>query len=62
MTPCALTTPSTSTRALPNGQLCVMPGVSHRLPIKKPEEIVRIILGFLRSNAQPEALFPILRK
>jgi pimeloyl-ACP methyl ester carboxylesterase len=48
--------------ALPNGQLCVMPGASHFLPLEKPEEVVRIILGFLRSNAQPETLFPIRRR
>jgi pimeloyl-ACP methyl ester carboxylesterase len=48
--------------ALPNGQLCVMPGASHFLPMEKPEETVRIILGFLHSDAQPETLFPIRRK
>ena len=49
-------------QALPNGQLCVMPGASHFLPLEKPEEIVRIILGFLRGNATPATLFPIRRK
>ncbi len=39
--------------ALPNGQLCVMPGASHFLPVEKPEETVRTILGFLRSSATP---------
>jgi len=48
--------------ALPKGQLCVVPGASHFLPLEQPEEMVRVILRFLSSNAQPETLFPIRRK
>jgi pimeloyl-ACP methyl ester carboxylesterase len=48
--------------ALPNGQLCVVPGASHFLPVEKPDEVMRIIVKFLRSSAHPETLFPIRRR
>jgi pimeloyl-ACP methyl ester carboxylesterase len=48
--------------ALPNGQLCVVPGASHFLPIEQPEETLKVLLRFLDSNSHPETMFPIRRK
>ena len=48
--------------ALPNGQLCVVPGASHFLPLEQPEETLKVIQRFLDSNGYPETMFPIQRK
>ena len=47
--------------ALPAGQLCVVPGSSHALPVEKPEETTRVILGFLAADLPPATLMPIRR-
>ena len=36
--------------ALPNGQLAVVPGASHLLPMEKPEETARLVLDFLAAD------------
>jgi pimeloyl-ACP methyl ester carboxylesterase len=38
-------------RALPNGQLAVVPGTSHLVPIEKPDLVNRLILDFLDDGA-----------
>jgi pimeloyl-ACP methyl ester carboxylesterase len=48
--------------ALPAGQLSVVPAASHLLPIEKPEETNRIILGFLAADAPPETFMPLRRR
>ena len=47
--------------ALPAGQLCVVPGSSHALPVEKPDETTRVILGFLAADLPPATLMPIRR-
>jgi pimeloyl-ACP methyl ester carboxylesterase len=48
--------------ALPNGQLCVVPGASHFLPVEQPEETLKVIQRFLDSNGHPQTMFPIRRR
>lgn len=47
--------------ALPNGQLAIVPGTSHALPIERPAETARIILDFLGANEKPATFMPIRR-
>ena len=47
--------------ALPNGQLAVVPGTSHALPLEKPAETARLILDFLSADREPETLMPLRR-
>ena len=47
--------------SLPGGQLCVVPGASHCLPLEYPDETARIVLGFLAADLPPETLMPIRR-
>lgn len=47
--------------ALPNGQLAIVPGTSHALPIERPAETAQIILGFLQAEAKPATFMPIRR-
>jgi len=46
--------------ALPKGQLAVVPGASHILPLEKPDEVNRLILEFLRGG-EPRTMAPIRR-
>ncbi len=41
-------------QALPLGQLCVIPGATHYLPVEKPELVNRIIGDFLESSTSAE--------
>jgi pimeloyl-ACP methyl ester carboxylesterase len=43
--------------ALPDGQLAIVPGTSHGLPLEKPDLTARLILEFL-SGEQPPKLMP----
>jgi pimeloyl-ACP methyl ester carboxylesterase len=43
--------------ALPDGQLAIVPGTSHGLPLEKPELVSRLIFDFL-SDEQAEKLMP----
>lgn len=47
--------------ALPNGQLSVVPGTSHALPIERSEETARVIIDFLHAEAKPSTYMPIRR-
>lgn len=47
--------------ALPDGQLAVVPGASHGLPLEQPETVDRLILNFLAESAPPRTLMPIRR-
>jgi pimeloyl-ACP methyl ester carboxylesterase len=44
--------------ALPNGQLAVVPGTSHALPMERPAETARIIHDFLVSEVPPATMMP----
>ena len=46
--------------ALPAGQLAVVPGSSHAVPIEKPADVARLVVDFL-SSGPPETFMPILR-
>ena len=47
--------------ALPAGQLAVVPGASHALPLEQPEVLTRLILNFLAADEPPHTLIPIRR-
>ena len=46
---------------LPAGQLCVIPGTSHALPIERPAEVARLVVEFLTAELPPTTLMPIRR-
>jgi pimeloyl-ACP methyl ester carboxylesterase len=46
--------------ALPAGQLAVVPGSSHAVPIERPADVARLVVDFL-SSGPPETFMPILR-
>ena len=45
-------------KALPHGQLAVVPGTSHILPIEKPDLVNKLLLNFLADN-QPAKMMPL---
>jgi pimeloyl-ACP methyl ester carboxylesterase len=47
--------------ALPNGQLAVVPGASHTVPMEKPRQVNQLILEFL-SGGEPQTMIPIRRR
>jgi len=47
-------------QALPAGQLAIVPGASHALPIEKPADVARLVLEFLASGP-PATFMPVLR-
>jgi pimeloyl-ACP methyl ester carboxylesterase len=48
--------------ALPAGQLCVIPGTSHTLPIERPAEVARVVIDFLTAELPPATLMPVRRR
>jgi pimeloyl-ACP methyl ester carboxylesterase len=46
---------------LPAGQLCVIPAASHTLPIERPADVARNVVGFLAAQLPPATLMPIRR-
>jgi pimeloyl-ACP methyl ester carboxylesterase len=48
--------------ALPAGQLAIVPGTSHALPLEKPDELARLILDFLGADGPPQTLMPVRRR
>jgi pimeloyl-ACP methyl ester carboxylesterase len=47
--------------ALPEGQLAVVPGTSHALPLEQPDLLNGLILKFLGAAGPPQTIFPIRR-
>jgi pimeloyl-ACP methyl ester carboxylesterase len=47
--------------ALPAGELAIVPGASHLLPIEKPIDAARLILDFLQRAGPPATFMPIRR-
>ena len=47
--------------SLPAGQLSVVSGASHALPLERPDDTARIILGFLASDVPPVTIMPVRR-
>ena len=47
--------------SLPAGQLAVVPGTSHVLPMERPDETARIIVHFLEADVPPTTFMPIRR-
>ena len=48
-------------QALPNGQLAVVPGTSHALPLERPATLTSLILPFLEEDGPPKTLMPVRR-
>lgn len=48
--------------AIPDAQLCIVPGASHEVLRERPRESGRIIERFLRSPVPPKTYAPIRRK
>jgi pimeloyl-ACP methyl ester carboxylesterase len=46
--------------ALPRGQLAVIPGASHAVPMEKAELVNQLVLDFL-SAGEPQTMIPIRR-
>lgn len=47
--------------ALPNGQLAVVPGASHLLPLEQPSVVATMILRFLEADGPPRTMMPVRR-
>lgn len=47
--------------ALPAGQLAIVPGTSHALPVERPEVTARIVRDFLGAEVPPSTLMPVRR-
>jgi pimeloyl-ACP methyl ester carboxylesterase len=47
--------------ALPAGQLAVVPGASHAVPLEKPTLVGQLILDFIRGPVPPRTALPIRR-
>ena len=47
--------------ALPAGQLAVVPGASHAVPLEKPDLVARLITDFLLGPVPPETALPVRR-
>jgi pimeloyl-ACP methyl ester carboxylesterase len=48
--------------AIPDAQLCIVPGASHEVLRERPKESGRIIGRFLASKLPPRTLMPVRRK
>jgi pimeloyl-ACP methyl ester carboxylesterase len=48
--------------ALPAGELAIVPGTSHALPLEKPAEVIRLVLDFLAAAGPPQTFMPMLRQ
>src|SRR4051794_8734398 len=47
--------------SLPAGQLAIVPGTSHVLPLERPDETARIIIDFLAADVPPATFMPVRR-
>src|SRR5215217_5657215 len=57
----ALTHTASLYEALPNGQLAVIPGASHALPLEQPSTLNSVILPFLAASGPPQTMMPVRR-
>jgi pimeloyl-ACP methyl ester carboxylesterase len=48
-------------RTVENGELAVVPGASHLVPMEKPDLFNQLVLDFL-ANPRPETLMPLRRQ
>ena len=48
-------------RRVEHGQLAVVPGTSHILPMEKPDLYNQLVLEFM-ANPEPETMMPLRRK
>ena len=48
-------------QALPAGQLSIVPGTSHALPLERPDVTASTILEFLAAEVPPATLMPVRR-
>jgi len=48
-------------QALPAGQLAIVPGASHAVPVERPALVAELILGFLRGPVPPQTALPVRR-
>lgn len=46
---------------LPQGQLAIVPGASHSVPMEKPELVSRLVLDFLAAPVPPATMLPVRR-
>ncbi len=47
--------------ALPAGQLAILPGSSHAVPLERPVDVARIVGDFLAADVPPSTLLPVRR-
>jgi pimeloyl-ACP methyl ester carboxylesterase len=47
--------------ALPAGQLAILPGTSHAVPLERPVDVARIVGDFLAADVPPATLLPVRR-
>ena len=47
--------------SLPQGQLAIVPGASHALPLEQPDALAGLILEFLAAAESPRTLVPVRR-
>jgi len=47
--------------SLPQGQLAVVPGTSHALPLERPDVLAGLIVDFLAAAEPPRTLIPVRR-
>jgi pimeloyl-ACP methyl ester carboxylesterase len=47
--------------AMPAGQLSIVPGTSHALPLERPDVTSRTVLDFLAAEVPPATLMPVRR-
>ena len=48
--------------ALPAGQLAIVPGATHAVPLEKPAEVTHLILDFLGGPEPPQTFMPVRRQ
>lgn len=48
--------------SLPAGQLAIVPGTSHVLPMEKPDLLARLVADFLASEEPPMTFMPVRRR
>jgi pimeloyl-ACP methyl ester carboxylesterase len=49
-------------QALPAGQLGIVPGASHPLPVERPRLVAELVIDFLRGPVPPQTALPVRRR